>query len=290
MAKLYIGYGCNNYPGEANDLKGCVNDVLLARNLMYRSGFKKENLRLYTDEAVTLAHLIEGLEYLATRDWNISDSENFFVFHFAGHGAPVPDVSGDEPDGFDEALVPHDFASSGMLLDDTISEYLKQIPSFVKGVFLFDCCYSGGLTRYSGQYPGGIASLNAQSRPRMLTPTAQNLSLMTEGELPLYEKTRKMAPKGNRSPIELPKQFLVFNAASEYQTASDAYIASADAHRGAFHGAFSYCFLETLAAADFRISYSDLLTKTQRALRDRGFTQTPTLFSDRARLDKLWGD
>lgn len=42
--------------------------------------------------------------------------------YFSGHGHHVPDINGDEEDGFDEAIVPADFnkEDSSMIIDDVI--------------------------------------------------------------------------------------------------------------------------------------------------------------------------
>lgn len=40
--------------------------------------------------------------------------------YLAGHGSSVPDTSGDEDDGNDEALVPVDFGEAGLINDDEI--------------------------------------------------------------------------------------------------------------------------------------------------------------------------
>ncbi len=57
------------------------------------------------------------------------------VFHFAGHGSRVPDLSGDEPDGLDEVLLPADVRTfepdgkrvPGAILDDEVGVRLRAI-------------------------------------------------------------------------------------------------------------------------------------------------------------------
>ena len=41
--------------------------------------------------------------------------------HYSGHGVSVQDHSGDESDGQDEALVPTDFATKGVIIDDELT-------------------------------------------------------------------------------------------------------------------------------------------------------------------------
>lgn len=64
--------------------------------------------------------------------------------HYSGHGTKVPDLNGDEDDGYDEALVPLDFDRSGVILDDDLYEiFVKGLPPGVHVVALMDCCHSG---------------------------------------------------------------------------------------------------------------------------------------------------
>jgi hypothetical protein len=43
------------------------------------------------------------------------------VFTFSGHGSWLPDESGDEPDGRDEMLCPHDVSRGQYLMDDALA-------------------------------------------------------------------------------------------------------------------------------------------------------------------------
>lgn len=74
------------------------------------------------------------------RDW--------FVFFFAGHGINVPDTTGDEADGFDEAFVTPDAGGhlkpTAVLVDDDFAQVLdNHIPREVRVMCICDCCHSG---------------------------------------------------------------------------------------------------------------------------------------------------
>eukprot|EP00741_Cyanophora_paradoxa_P011396 tig00020556_g11007.t1 len=71
-------------------------------------------------------------------------------FSFSGHGIQVPDYSGDEADGFDEALVPIDAfelaarGEDGYIVDDALHKALVgRLPPGVQLTVVMDCCHSG---------------------------------------------------------------------------------------------------------------------------------------------------
>lgn len=59
-------------------------------------------------------------------------------------GTKIPDDNGDEPDGYDEALVPLDYEQKGLIRDDLLFDILiKPMKPDVHAFFLMDCCHSG---------------------------------------------------------------------------------------------------------------------------------------------------
>jgi hypothetical protein len=63
----------------------------------------------------------------------------------AGHGGRIRDDDwGEEDDGYDETLVPVDYASSGQIRDDNVYDNLVcAMPAGSTLVSLMDCCHSG---------------------------------------------------------------------------------------------------------------------------------------------------
>ena len=93
--------GLNHYPNPANNLKGCINDVLqTSRVLQQAYGFDDaREIRLLTDERATTAAIVERLKWLVAG----SQPGDVLVFHYSGHGSQVRDRHGDElDDGLDE--------------------------------------------------------------------------------------------------------------------------------------------------------------------------------------------
>lgn len=87
------GYQWNNING--------ANDVKLLAPILKAKGFKVTTL---TDEKATHKNIIEGINKLIAT----SRKGDIIYFHFSGHGQPVEDISGDEVDGWDEAIIPVD--------------------------------------------------------------------------------------------------------------------------------------------------------------------------------------
>ncbi len=80
--------------------------------------------------------------------------------HFSGHGQAFEDLSGDEADGWDEAIIPYDAAKSfrwgvyegeNHILDDELEKYFDSLRLKVgeRGFVyvVIDACHSGGMAR-----------------------------------------------------------------------------------------------------------------------------------------------
>lgn len=142
MSKKALCIGINDYPGTANDLSGCINDAKDWAKELANKGFTVTKL---LDSAATKAAMVAAIGGIiegATK----GDS---LIITYSGHGTWVPDSSGDEPDGRDEALCPHDLTSKGALLDDEIHDLFSRRAAGVRIVLLSDSCHSGSVTRGS---------------------------------------------------------------------------------------------------------------------------------------------
>ena len=110
-----------NYTGTSNQLKGCINDV---RNLQpflnQRYGFAHDDMVVLTDDQQnpagrpTRANIIRAMHWLVA---GAQPNDSLFL-HFSGHGSQTEDLDGDEEDGLDETILPEDFKTAGMIVDD----------------------------------------------------------------------------------------------------------------------------------------------------------------------------
>ncbi|KAI0789028.1 caspase domain-containing protein [Irpex lacteus] len=136
-----------NYTGTQHELHGCVNDAKNMRKfLISQWGYKAEDIVLLTDDASlpraipTRANMIDAMRWLV-KDAHQHDS---LFFHYSGHGSQVKDRDGDEIDGYDEVILPLDFARAGYISDDLMHQIMvKPLPIGCRLTALFDSCHSG---------------------------------------------------------------------------------------------------------------------------------------------------
>ena len=147
--------GINRYadPG-ITDLQGAVNDAHNVRDLLAGYfGFDADRIRVLTDARATRAGILAGI-----RDWLVAGTRPGAraVLYFAGHGYYQKDRNGDEWDGWDEALVPHDarvestasdpMRVANLILDDEIGALFDELAD--RWAYLIvDSCFSGTITR-----------------------------------------------------------------------------------------------------------------------------------------------
>jgi len=242
--------GINDYPGTANDLMGCVNDVNDVRDLLTAScGFKVEDVTLLTDRDATCANLVEALAALV-REARAGDH---LVFHFSGHGSQVPDSSGDEPDALDEILCPYDLDwQDKVIRDDDLNRIFAPVPPGALVEVLLDSCHSGtGLRDVVGSY----------RKPRFLPAPVEIL------------------PRGSSAhrvrPMKRPARCVLWTACRADQYAADAWIDNR------YGGAFTTCFCRLARQIGTSVARRDLLGALRRELKGMHFNQVPQLEASR---------
>ena len=176
--------GINRHADPAFDLQGAVNDARNMRDLLVGYlGFEAGQIRVLTDgEATREAILREA------RDWLVAGTrpDARALLYFAGHGYHQADQDGDEADGRDEALVPHDarlvsgagepprFAN--LILDDEVGALFDDLADR-QGYLIVDACHSGTITRTLSLAPDPRAvrtvALRLGARPAAGTRSAR---------------------------------------------------------------------------------------------------------------------
>jgi metacaspase-1 len=202
--KTAICAGINNYPGTENDLSGCVNDANGWANLLKSMGF---TVRLLIDNQVTADEFSLAIRTALDK----SQAGDVVVITYSGHGTQVLDESGDEEDGYDEALYLYD----GVFTDDALRELLNGANAGVHVFVITDSCFSGTITRKVGQ--------DALAKPRFVR--SQNIP---EGA----KLVKAFITEENMKEI-------VLTGCSDTETSSDALIG------GKFWGAMTYYALQS---------------------------------------------
>jgi len=183
--KLALLFAINDYPGEANDLNGCINDQIdLEDKLKQFEGF---TVKTFKNSEVTakvfIKEVTEAISLLVPGD--------VLLVHYSGHGTQVKDLHGDESDGYDEAL----YLYNGIVIDDDIGDSLRNIPDGATVVLMFDSCFAGTVTRGINPVKNRFAKV---------------------------EKIKRGTKKRHRfAPEEM--KWIVFAACGEQQTSADAW-------------------------------------------------------------------
>lgn len=130
-----------------------ANDAALIGRTLAAQGFSVEKL---VGKKATADEIRRALSRLTRR----TKAGDMVYIHFSGHGQPVEDLSGDEPDGWDEAVVPYDagqryvagvYQGDKHILDDELNAYVSGIRRRAgKDGFVYvviDACHAGGASR-----------------------------------------------------------------------------------------------------------------------------------------------
>lgn len=136
--RIAVCIGIDQYADQP--LQGCVNDSNRWAQALTGCGFTVRPLR---DDQATRQAMYDALRRLVDE----ARSGDELVFQYSGHGAQLPDVSGDEDEKFDEAFVPFDYRAGQMLIDDDVRAITRALPEGATLTLFMDCCHSGTISR-----------------------------------------------------------------------------------------------------------------------------------------------
>lgn len=273
MAKVALCIGINNYPGTQLDLAGCVNDADDWAAALVGRGFETHRL---LDAQATKAAMAQGMHDVIAA----AAPGDCVVITFSGHGTYVPDTSGDEIDGLDEGLCPHDIKTGGgALLDDEIHRMFSARKSGVRLVLISDSCHSGTVTRaVPGDDDGDDVPrprflpmgnwLPAEQLPRAASGRPATTVAVSSGESPFVRAMARSDDVLFAGCREGPNNF------------------SYDARfRGRPNGAFTHYALKALRTLPPQASYADWLAAvTPASLPTASYPQVPQLVGSKAAL------
>lgn len=285
--------GIDDY--AAAPLRGCRNDASqLQALLQQRYGLSDGQQRLLLDDAASAAAIRDGLQWLAERDDDGLPERR--LFFFAGHGTLTADQDGDEPDGADEALLPHDYLTAGLLPDDQLRALYAQFDPAIQLVLIMDCCHSGTIARgLDDDIRARFLPLDAAEEQRIaaarvafqqrqqaqIIAQLRSIAGQPDDEQRLHETARRLiALIGQQTAPAAPAENIVLLAACrEDQTAGDARFGDS------FHGVLSFYLLQLLSERA-ELTYAQLISLLRPRLQMGKFTQQPQLHCADALLDQ----
>jgi hypothetical protein len=249
-----------NYAGTAYELHGCIND---ADQWAKFFGANKFDTAVLAEKQATRRTILLALGRLV-RSLKPGDVG---AFTYSGHGTWVPDVSGDEADGRDEAICPIDMGDDGhnVILDDELgTAYAGLVPGATLLV-VFDSCHSGSAYRAAA-----LPFDTLKREKRFINPAAFGHSPAVLGGV----LKKHPAPAAQTVQAGL----VYFAGCRDTEYSNDAVL------DGRACGAFTHyavpAFVEAVAKKQ---TYQDVYAAIRRALPTADFQQTPQL-SATARL------
>ena len=260
--KNFSDHNLQGFVNDANDMAGVLKEFL---------GFKAADITLLTDTKATKARIMSNLEKMV-KDAHAGKLSNL-VFSMSSHGTQVPDVSGDEPDRYDEAFCPHDLTSTGsawdpahVIIDDELRDMFAQLPDGVSLEVWLDTCHSGT----------GLKAIDMlmDRTPRYIPPPTLEAFFALEGRHP-RGLARGLLEKGVTDQV-------LWAACRADQTSADANI------DGGWHGAFTYYFCKELRASKNKLTRAKLLARVRGGL-SGDYNQVPQLECDETKRKQKLG-
>ena len=269
MAKRAICVGINKFAKYPQfELQGCVNDAKdMAAYCKKSLGFKASEVVLLTDAQATKAAIMKALKSA------VADAKagklSAVVFSWSSHGTQKTDTSGDEPDGMDEAFVPHDIAEKAgdwdpahVIVDDELHDLFQQLPDKVSLEVFLDTCHSGSGLR------GAEFSLHAP-RVKFIAPPGGCQGAVKQ------KVVRGFALERSTAAAEKPAtNQILWSGCKANQTSADAYF------KGRYNGAFTYYYLQAANGgangSGAKLTRNTIVQKMRAAMKGK-FAQVPQL-------------
>lgn len=262
MSRLALCIGINDYPGTEMDLAGCLNDAGDWAKAFRGRGFTVSALL----DARATGRAVRG----AIRDLldKARDGDTVAI-QYSGHGSFVPDEDGDEPDGTDECLCPHDVMAEGPITDDELFTLFSAREPGVKVLFISDSCHSGTVARFAPILtpPTTRARRAPQRKVRFLPPEVYL------GRSALVRLGSRRALKPSSPPGRYAS--LLLSACQDTEYSYDAWFNSRP------NGAFTYVALEALKKLPAEATYRDWHRAIRAVLPSQQYPQTPNLYGSK---------
>ena len=261
--------GINHYRSSVvSDLGGCANDARSIYGfLTQRMGVPTENIRLLTstgaepDEKLpSRQNIIDGWRWLIEQA-RIGDQ---LFFHFSGHGSQAVSTDPNEPDGYDETLVPCDSRAvddGGKPVYDILDKELAALIAAAEErgalvTVVLDCCHAGSGTR-------ALVPVRRTAADRRLRPAATVLPEASGGR----------TAAGRHWSAKLGSEHVLL-AGCRDEEMSHEYRSPTN---GAWYGAMSYFLLQKLQELHPQMSWREVHDAVQTQVHSVYARQIPQL-------------
>ena len=256
--KRSLHIGINDYPGTQNDLSGCVNDANDWKEALKARGFNTTSLLNADAKKDAMIDAISKIVKETTKD-------DIAVITYSGHGTWIVDEDGDEEDGRDEALCPHDIMEGKLVTDDELYEIFSQRAWSARIIFISDSCHSGSVSKASNFMLGNKEEMLKTPKIRFLAPS-------------VYLKNRpELLAKAKRVEFQIQARWKIRAATVLFAGCKDTEYSYDAWFNGRASGAFTYIALKVLKDMDDNSSYQDWFKKIRTYLPHERYPQTPQL-------------
>ena len=231
-----------NYLQTNISLNGCIDDIV-NMNAVLKDVYKYDHITVLRDDIAspetlpTRNNIMTALAKLIVDSVNCSE----IWIHYSGHGARIRDLNGDEVSKLDSVLVPMDYISAGLIVDDDIYTIIQH--SKCKTIILMDSCNSGTVVDLPWSYT-------------IVNPKTYNRSL------------------NNRYNLQ-NQQIYMFSGCKDNQTSADTF----SNQLGKYVGAFTFAFLTCLKNAKYKTSLLLLYRDICVFLSNNRYSQIPVFSS-----------
>ena len=133
---VIFGSNYKNNQSEIPPLDLCEKDAELIKKSLLKHG-KYDEVRVFLGKNVTAANVKKTLADLAKK---VKEGDSV-IMHFSGHGVYQRDA--DAPNGIRNTIVMYDRPH---ITDKQLNDWLSKIKT-TKFLWIFDCCYSGGIIK-----------------------------------------------------------------------------------------------------------------------------------------------
>ncbi len=241
-----------NYAGTDYALSGCINDADDWAQYLSGLGFE---VGVTGETQATKANIVAAMTGVVAS----LTTNDVGVITYSGHGTWVPDLTGDEPDGKDEAICPVDMGVDGvnLIIDDEINTILSRTVPGARIVLITDSCHSGTVFRF-------MSPLDRVVRMARYLPPSHFIR-----DVKLLDAVHKLGPAGPvASDAPLPR-IIHYAGCKDTEYSYDASFASRP------NGAFTYCALQATRKLAKTATYADWQVAIRKLLPSASYPQTP---------------